>query len=346
MADTLGTRITTTMRQWMAPYAVDTILNSNVLFTRVVKKAKKWTGNQMQYPVKVSKNSTGTSFSGFDTFSTAATDNRVKLQFDPSFQQITSSLPLDEVWVNESSTGAERILNLLNLTLQSDAQDMADDLGTQWYGTGTGNSSKDFLGLGALCDDGTTVPTIGGLARSTYTTLKSTVTASSGTLTLAKMATLWNNVTSGSVKPTVAVTDEATFSLYEQLLQSQERYLKDGDVTGPIANGTGSLKLAYKGIQVVMDEKCTSGYLYFLNENFLMFAGVNGKTGAKPLDMSGDLIEGNDYSSAELKSLGFSYTDWIIPTNAAAIIAHIYFGGQFMTNDPKRLGVLTGITSV
>lgn len=346
MADTLGARITTTMRQWMAPYAVDTILNSNVLFTRVVKKAKKWTGNQMQFPVKVTKNSTGTSFTGFDTFSTAAVDNRVKLQFDPSFQQITSSLPLDEVWVNESSTGAERIMNLLNLTLQSDAQDMADDLGTEWYGTGTGNSSKDFLGLGALVDDGTTVATIGGLSRSTYTTLKSTVTASGGTLTLAKMATLWNNVSSGSIMPTVAITDEATWSLYESLLQPQERYIKDGTVSEPVANGSGSLNLAYKGIKILRDEKCTSGYLYYLNENFLMFHGVDGRTGAKPVEMGSDLIEGNDYSSAELKSLGFMYTDWILPTNAAAIIAHLIFGGQFMTNNPKRHGVLTGITSV
>ena len=50
------------------------------------------------------------------------------------------------------------------------------------------------LGLAALVDDGTSVSTIGGISRSTYTTLKGTVTASSGTLTLAKLDTLWINV--------------------------------------------------------------------------------------------------------------------------------------------------------
>ena len=91
------------------------------------------------------------------------------------------------------------------------------------YADGTGNSSKDPLGLAAVVDDGTSVSTIGGLSRSTYATLASTVTASSGTLTLAKMDTLWNAVVSGSQKPSISLTTEAVFAFYGQLLRPQER---------------------------------------------------------------------------------------------------------------------------
>src|SRR5690348_12435858 len=170
MSELYGQRIQTTVQTEYVPYAVDTVLNSNVMFQRVVRSAKKWQGRTLRAPVKVSKNTTGTSFRGFDTFSVAATDNRQFMEFTPSFYQITVALPGDELSVADTD---EKILDLMKLTIQSDTEDMADDLGTIFYADGTGNGSKDPLGLAALVDDGTSVSSIGGLARSTYTTLKS-----------------------------------------------------------------------------------------------------------------------------------------------------------------------------
>ena len=196
-----GTRITTTTQDKLIPKVIDTILNSNVLATRVMAKAKKWSGEKMKHPIKYKKNVTGQSFDGYDTLSTAATDNRINLEFDPRFYQITASIPLTEVDVNATEA---RVLDLVALELESSAQDMADDIGTLLYADGTGNSNKDFLGLAAIVDDGTSVATYGSQSRTTYTTIKATVTASGGTLTLDKMATLYNAVSSGSIRPTVA----------------------------------------------------------------------------------------------------------------------------------------------
>jgi hypothetical protein len=346
MADTLGNRVTTTTRQKLMPLVVDTVLNSNVFASKMLKKAKKWSGNQIAFPVKYQVNSTATSFTGFDPLSTSATDNRVKLQFDPSFTQITSALPLDELSTNMKSGKEEAIINLIRVTLESDAMDLADNIGTQFWGTGTGNGGKDFLGLGALVDDGTTVGTIGGLSRTTYTTLKSTVTASSGTLSLSKMATLYNNVTSGSIKPTIGFTDEATFSLYEQLLTPQERYVKsDAAASGGLKGGTGYLELFYKGFPILRDEKATAGSLYFLNEDFLSWYALPMEM-TEPVKFAPSQVEGNDYTANEVMGLGFSWSGWIKPTNAAAVVGHIFCGGQLVTNNPKRHGVLTGITTV
>ena len=339
MAELYGQRVQTTVKQKYLPYAVDTILNSNVLFQRMVRGAKRWEGRTLRVPVKVSKNSTGTSFRGFDTFSTAATDNRQFMEFTPSFYQITIALPGDELSVADTDA---KVLNLMKLTLQSDTEDMADDLGTIFYADGTGNNSKDPLGLGALVDDGTTVANIGGLSRSTFTTLKGTVTASGGTLTLASIDTLWSAVASGSQKPTAFYTTETIFNLYGQLLRPQERIMKEASRMKGLVGGTGFTALDYNGKPVLMDEKATSGVLFALNENYLEWYALP-FFNATPVSYKSQ-IKGNDYAAPV--GLGFAWSDWIIPANSGAVVGHIYFGGQFITTNPKRQGKLTGITGI
>lgn len=346
----MGTRVTTTTQSKLLPKVIDTILNSNVFATRQLGAAKKWVGERMKQPIKYAKNTTGTSFAGYDTFSTASTNNRTNLEFVPKFYQMTVSLPLDELSVNATE---EKVIDLARLEMQSTSQDMADDIGTQFYSDGTGNGSKDFLGLGAIVDDGTSAATYGTLARATFTTLNSTVTSSSGTLTLAKMSTLYNAITSGAQKPTLGVTTETVFSLYEQLLQPQERISKDvsaiksqgnmGKAGTGFYSGTGFTGLYFKGLPVLADEKCTSGVLFFINEDFLDFYALP-MAMTTPIAYRSQDIQGNDYS--EVQGLGFSWTDWIKPTNSASVVGHIYLGGELWSSDPKRHGKLTAITSV
>lgn len=340
MAELYGQRIQTTVQTEYLPYVVDTVLNSNVMFQRIVRGAKKWSGRTLRAPIKVSKNSTGTSFKGFDTFSTAATDNRQFLEFTPSFYQITCALPGDELSVADTDS---KVLDLMKLTIQSDTEDMADDLGTIFYADGTGNGSKDPLGLAALVDDGTSVATIGGLSRSTFTTLKSTVTASGGALNLALIDTLYMAVKSGAQRPTVAYTTESVFNFYGQLLRPQERIVKDaGMIKGDLKGGTGFDALYYNGRPILADEKCTSQAFIFLNENYVDWYALP-FFGAKAVSYKSQ-VEGNDYDAPI--GLGFSWSDWIIPANSGSVVGHIYFGGQFITTNPKRHGKLTGITGI
>jgi len=339
MAELYGQRIQTTVQTKYLPFVVDTVLNSNVLFQRIVRAGKKWSGRTLRVPVKVSKNTTGQSFRGFDTFSTAATDNRQFMEFTPSFYQITVALPGDELSVADTES---KVLDLMKLTIQSDTEDMADDLGTIFYADGTGNGSKDPLGLAALVDDGTSVASIGGLSRSTFPTLQSTVTASGGTLTLASIDTLWAAVTSGSQKPTAFYTTETIFNLYGQLLRPQERIMKEASSMKGMTGGTGFTALEYNAKPVLMDEKNTSGVLHALNENFLDWYALP-FFGAKPVSYKSQ-VKGNDYAAPV--GLGFAWSDWIIPANAGAVVGHIYFGGQFITTNPKRQGKLTGITQI
>lgn len=338
MTELYGQRVQTTVQTKYLPFVVDTVLNSNVLFQRVVRGAKKWGGRTLRVPVKVSKNSTGTSFAGFDTFSTAATNNRQFMEFTPSFYQITCALPGDELSVADTD---DKILDLMKLTIQSDTEDMADDLGTIFYADGTGNSNKDPLGLSALVDDGSNVATIGGLSRSTYVTLKSTVT-SQATMTLAAVDTLWIGATSGSQKPTAIYTTETIFNYYGQLLRPQERITKDVGAMKSLSSGTGFSALMYNGKPILMDEKCTSGTFQMVNEDYIDFYALPYKF-AKAVSYKSQ-IEGNDYDAPI--GLGFSWSDWIIPANSASVVGHIYFGGQFVTTNPKRHAKFTSVAGI
>lgn len=310
---------------------------------RFLPKAKPWNGRKMEFPVKVSKNSTGGSFASFDTFSTSTTDNRQKLSFDPKSYQITSALPLDELAANDSD---EQVLNLMALTMESDAQDAADDIGTMLYSDGTGNSSKDFDGLANGVDDGTTAASYGGLTRATYSpVLSSTVTASGGTLTLAKMRTLFNAVSDGIVAPTAILTTKAVAGLYEQLLSPQERIMKDVSPSkGDRHGGSGFKTMDFLGLPVLADNKCTSGVMFMLNEDYIDWYAKEFPM-ASAVKIKSSSIEGNVYEDVPA-GMGFSWGGWIKPANAAAVVGHTYLFGNFIVRDPKRSGKLTGITSV
>lgn len=335
-------RLTTVTNNKLLPKVVDTILNSNVFATRMLANAQKWPSSEkIQKSIKKTKNTLGGSFDGFDTFSTSAVDTRDKLEFEAKFYEIPVVVPLTELAKNKADSN--RVVDLAAIELESSAEDMADDIGTIFYGDGTGNGSKDFLGLEAIVDDGTNVATYGGLTRSANPTINSTVTASGGTLTLNKMATLYDNISSGSILPTMGLCSETIWSLYEQLLQPQERITKTvPQMRQGMVGGTGFEALFYRGMPIVKDEKATSGVLYFLNENFLEWKALPMPM-TKPVNF-GVEIEGNDYTN--VKGLGFSWSDWIIPTNQASLIGHVYLGGQLWSSNPKRHGKLTGVTSV
>ena len=340
----MANRVTTTTNTVLLPKLVDTVLNSNIFATRMLNRAQRWnTGEKIRKAVKIEKNTLGGSFDGFDTFSTTAVDTRRNLEFEAKFFEKPVVLPLTEI--SKNMADPNRMLELMSIEMESSAEDMADDIGTLFYGDGTGNSGKDFLGLEAIVDDGTNAATYGTLSRSTFPTLQSTVTASGGALTLAAMSTLFTDITSGSQKPTLGLCDQSVFNLYESLLQPQERIPKDVPMVrmgGNFMSGTGFTGLFFKNFPILADEKATAQTLYFINEDFLEWRALP-VAQTQPVQFAVNDIEGNDYT--QVRGLGFSWSDWIKPTNQASIIGHVYLGGELWSSNPKRHGKLTGLTT-
>lgn len=328
----------------IVPRVVDTVLRANTFATKMLSKTKRFGAATMDFPIKYQVGTAIQSFLGMDALPTSFTDTRVLLKYNPKFVAANVALAGTDILANNT---AAKVLDLTKVEMQSRAQDLADGIGTMLWSDGTGNSSKDFLGLAAIVDNGTTVSTIGGLSRSTYTTLQSTVTSSS-TLSLSAMRTLWNAISDATVAPTRIYTDYPSWALFEQLLQPQEKIFKEVNIVPNYKGYEGFGGLMYVGMEAVADRKATSGVMAFLNENFLDFYGLDADLaafeGSKKVDVAGKLFAGNQYN--EVSNLGFYWTGFIKSNNQFAFNSFIVLAGNLITDNPRRHGKLTGITGV
>lgn len=328
----------------IVPRVVDTVLRANTFTTKMLSKTKRFGAATQDFPIKYQVGTAVQSFLGFDALPTSFTDTRVLLKYNPRFVAANVALAGTDIMANNT---AAKVLDLTRVEMQSRAQDLADGIGTMLWSDGTGNNNKDFLGLAAIVDDGTNVATIGGLSRSTYTTLKSTVTAVS-TLSLSTMRTLYNAIADATVAPTRAYTDYPTWALFEQLLQPQEKIYKEVNIVPNYKGYEGFAGLMYAGMEIVPDRKATTGQMVFLNEDYIDFYGLDEDLaafdGAKKVDVAGKLFVGNQYN--EVSNLGFYWTGFIKSNTQVAFNSFIILAGNLLTDNPRRHGKLTGVTTV
>jgi hypothetical protein len=343
----------------LIPKVVDNVLNSNVLAARVLGNAKEGKGYDIRKPLKFKSSGTATSFAGLDTFTAAQLNTKVKMIFDMRAVRIPVAIAgMDRV----ANSTADAKVDLVKETLEEVEAELADFIGGLMYGDGTGNSSKDYVGLGAIADDGSSITTIGSLSRTTYPVLNAIKTASGGTMTLAKLGALTDNVSSGSAKfhTNLFVTTKAVWTLYEQLLVPtvRENYSMSGmpsiGINGGMTQGQGNqgeggfVALSFRGVPVCKDEKCTTGNLYALNENYLDFYGwdAKGEEGYNSVQLGSSQIDGV-YEESPMSSFhGFNWSGLRSSLNQFGTIGELNQLGNLTSWAPRRQGVLTGINGI
>lgn len=278
-----------------------------------------------------------------DLLPTAFKDTRVLLKFNPRFTAGNVALAGTDILANNV---AQQVIDLTTVEMKSRAQDLADYLGDQAYAN-NGDSSKNIYGLQALVDNGTNAATIGGLSRSTYPTLQSSI-INSTILSLAGLRTLYNDIVDAAVVPTRAYTDFPTWALYETLLQPQEKIYKEVNIVPNYKGYSGFDGLMFSGLEIIPDRKCTTGSLYMLNEDFINFYALDtelkGYPNASKVEVASKLFTGNQYN--EVGSLGFYWTGFIFTTQQFAFNGFIVLAGNMLTDNPRRHGVQRGIVSV
>lgn len=352
---TFTKRVTSITQDVILPKNVDNFLSDNFLTFRVVGNGEAWRGTTIKQPIKIAKNTQGRSFSGLDAHNTGTVETRESLEFDLRAYNIPVAIPGLEKVINK---GEEAVLNLIEQEIASTFMDGLDDVGSMLYADGTGNGSKDFLGLDALADDGTSASTIGGLSRTTYPTLAGTRTASGGTLTLPKVGTLITSVAAGNAvrqRPTLLLTDETTWNIFETLAISgvvQANYDANGYpmVTrrskgvisaAALKGATGFVSIVHRGIPVIADEKSTpTGTLWALNENYLQWYGAKSDD-LKSISLGSDID--SSYNEAPTEDTGVQWSGWKDSFNQFGEVAYIYVLGNWIVTQPRRQGRLTGI---
>lgn len=340
---------------------VDQIQNAPTFYSRVQSKGEPMEGKTMDYTVDVVADTQGEFFTGLETLNSSAVNTTIVLSYaHTAFTQPKVGVMLEE-FANQGSTAT---INLDVFKYEKAAAEALQKLGTAIYADGTSNRPN---GLGIIVDD---TGTIGGQSRATYPMLNAVDTASAGTLTLAKLATLDDNTRAASLMGSttnIGVTTKTVWSLYESLLQPNVRadYASYGSprlgvramtaTRGDKADdGSGFLAIEHRGKPIIADDFCTAGYLFYLNENSFGWVGRS----VVPSQYKGMVEKVNlgttkNYEGvgAQIQDLPSEYNGWfyqkdmVLPSQAGSI-GRFYVIGQFACWEPRRNGRLTGITSV
>jgi hypothetical protein len=264
-------------------------------------------GTKIVEPLIYGLNSTVGSYSGYDSIALTPQEGISAAEFE--WRQYAASISISGM-EEAKNNGDQEIINLLEAKIMQAEESMREGFNTMFFGDGTGNSSKNWNGLGNLVESGNTV---GGIDSSTYTWWKSYEENTATALTLAQMATAYNTVSVGNDHPDTLLTTQTLFEKYEALLQPNLRY------TDTKTADAGFQNLLFKAAPVMYDTGCTAGTFFFLNSKYLTLVGHSDKW--------------------------FSQTAFISPEDTDARYALIMCYGNLTVRNRAKQGKLTAKTA-
>jgi hypothetical protein len=267
-------------------------------------------GTKIVEPLIYGQNGTVASYSGYDTISLTAQDGMSAAEYD--WKQYAASIAISGI-EEAKNNGEAAIINLLEAKIMQAEESMREGFNQMFFGDGTGNSGKNWNGLGNLVESGNTVGGINSATGQNNDFWRSYEENTAGALTLAQMATAYNSVSVGNDHPDMILTTQTLFEKYEALLQPQLRY------TDTKTADAGFQNLLFKAAPVAYDVHCTSGVVYFLNSKYLTLVGHSGKW--------------------------FQQTDFVRPENLDARYALIMCYGNLTVRNRAKQGKLTAKTA-
>ena len=213
------------------------------------------------------QNSTVASYSGYETLSLTPQDGISAAEYD--WKQYGASIAISGI-EEAKNNGEHAIINLLEAKIMQAEESMREGFNQMFFADGTGNSGKNWNGLGNLVESGNTV---GGINSATAGNeyWRSYEENTAGALTLLQMATAYNSTSVGNDHPDVILTTQTLFEKYESLLQPQLRY------TDTKTADAGFQNLLFKSAPIMYDTHCTAGVMYFLNSKYIKLVGHSDK---------------------------------------------------------------------
>jgi len=264
-------------------------------------------GTKIVEPLIYGTNSTVGSYSGYETLSLTPQEGISAAEFE--WKQYAASIAISGI-EEAKNNGEQEIINLLEAKIMQAEESMRESFNQMFFADGTGNSGKDWNGLGNLVESGNTV---GGINSSTYSWWQSKGDNDAVALSLADMSSLYNNVSVGNDHPDLLLTTQTLFEKYEALLQPQLRY------TDTKTADAGFQNLLFKAAPVMYDVHCTAGVFYMLNTKYLTLVGHSGKW--------------------------FSQTAFVSPEDVDARYALIMCYGNLTVRNRAKQGKLTAKTA-
>lgn len=346
--------VTTTTREKILKEVYDQVTTGTPgLMTFLQKQnGKEWTsGTSYKFAIKYQDTTNGGNMGIADRLDTDRQNVRVQAEFNLKAANKPVVVAIAETTVN---MGDEQIVELLDTEFDSQAQSLMTLMAQNLYtGNGTGN---DWDSLANAASDSTLFATYGNLSRSTYPVWSGYYLASTGALTLAKLATADDAVTIGVDSPDLALTTKAIWSTYESLLTPSVRanfstagYPKMNAWGGvPTTPGMGAQQgfvyLTFRGTPIAKDEQVPSGKFFLVNSKGFGFVGFNYQDEnimtanfKKTSDAVPSGVPGNVKSTR-----GFQFRKMMSPVDQLTKVGYLIYAGNFVATAPRLQGQLAG----
>lgn len=255
------------------------------------------------------QNSTVSSYSGYESLSLTPQEGITAAEYD--WKQYSASIAISGI-EEAKNNGEHAIINLLESKIMQAEESLREGFNVMFYGDGTGNSNKNWNGLGNLVEKDVA---LGGINPATAGNefWKSYEENTAGALTLAQMATAYNSTSVGNDHPDMILTSQLLFEKYESLLQPQLRY------TDTKTADAGFQNLLFKAAPIMYDVHCNANTMFFLNSKYIKLVGHTDKW--------------------------FAQTDFIRPENQDARFALIMCYGNLVVSNRAKQGKLTAKTA-
>ena len=304
--------LSTTLKNYV-PKLTDNIFSARPLFYALTngQTIRRISGGaKIVVPVIYGTNSTAGSYSGTDTIDITAQTGISAAEYD--WKQYAATVTISGV-EEAKNNGEAQIIDLLEGKIFQTQETIIENMNTMLFGNGTGNSNKDWLGLSALVGSTGSPGGIDATDADNSWWRSAVTNQGSSAITLASMATLYNNCSVGNDQPTIGITGQNQYEAYEALLVDQIRYTDTDMADGGFQN------LLFKGCPLTFDGTLAGeGKLYFLNTKYLQ------------------LVAHSD--------VWFKPTPFVRPTNQDAVYSQLLCYGELTTSNRARQGFMYGIT--
>lgn len=294
------------------PVLADQITRETPLLAFLSSKARVTQdgGTELRRPVLFAFNATTGSYDGYDLINTTPQGGFGYATY--SYKQYAGSVTIDGK-TERINAGAAQIIALVQAKMDQLRASFSEALNVMLWGDGTGNGSKDFLGIKAIVDN---AGILGGIDSATETWWKSqkninavSLATTAGVKTLNNM---YNSLRLTKSVPDLEVTTQANYESYEALALPQVRF------SDLVLADLGFEAISHKRAEVTFDPNVTTNFWYLLNSEHLEFV---------------------QHSAAWMKML-----DFVRPVNQDARSALVVSMGNLITDVRRAHGVFTNVS--
>jgi hypothetical protein len=216
-------------------------------------------GYSIVQPIEYATNPTVRSARAWDELTIRETDEMTMAEY--TWKMLDGAIAVSQLDIARA-TGKEKKIELMKTKIRNLERSCRQMLNQQCF-TGSTSVATNVLGLTQLV---AATGTVGGIDSTSLTWWQSFVDSSAEALSVADMETAYLTASNNEAPPQVIVTTQTLFEKYMDLTRAKQ------SVNMPQAERVAELGFdaaQFKGRPVIWDTDCPTGYMFFLNFDFL-----------------------------------------------------------------------------